>query len=99
VDDVATPGGCFVTAAFPGGGTLIAEGMGKARNNDNDFWGVGNGTPETGDDDSWTNAWGFRATGQLTGSDGEPVNFSGHIHCTYRSGDAAVRCQTQIVLR
>jgi hypothetical protein len=99
VDDVSTAGGCFVTTTYPGGGTLLAEGIGKARNNDNDLWGIANGTPETDDDDPWTNAWGFRATGQLSDPDGNPISVSGHLHCTYSSGDAAGRCQTQIILR
>ena len=91
VDDVASPGGCFVTAAFPGGGTLLAEGMGQARNNDNDLWGPYGNT--------WTNAWGYRAWGKLSTPEGVSVNVSGHLHCTYsdKAGENH-GCQTRITI-
>jgi len=91
VDDVATPGGCFVTAAFPGGGTLVAQGMGQARNNDNDLWGPYG--------DVWTNSWGTRAQGALTTPSGARVMVSGHTHCTYSERNGNRGCQTQITVQ
>lgn len=69
VRDETQPGSCFDNE-------LIAEGRGKVHYTDNDLFGAGPEHPNT-------NAFGFRAQGQLITPEGATVQYNGHVHSTF----------------
>jgi hypothetical protein len=69
----------------------VAQGRSKFVAVDNDLFGIEEG-------DSNTNSWGFMAHGRLVSSDGERMQFSGHLRQVY-SPDDRYTLHSQIILK
>lgn len=84
VRDTNASGDCF-------GNQLVATGWGTFKYNDNNT--VGNWIERAQD------AYGYNATGNLVGPDGQPLRYNGHMRCQYNAftnNPDGGKCQMQV---
>lgn len=72
VRDQSIGGDCF-------GSEVVAEGWGQFHYTDNDLFGT-----TFGEDNNYTNSFGFRANGRLTTPAGDMVAYNGHLKFVFR---------------